>query len=183
MYNTSKSNGKGFILVFVTTQFRGKKCVAPTYLFWHLDSKKMCHDVVYYDFVFIVCVSLWPISAEGWIMYDVQCHAYKIWFFFFFFWVETAAWHPLPHHPWVLPCMRQCYECWKARWVVNVYIILFTSRYFCCACAIGTVAWNFKIIPLLFSNFQHWLRPLVLNHYVPWISSLMNFFDLHCEIQ
>jgi hypothetical protein len=31
---------------------------------------------------------------------------------------------PLPPHPWVYPCMRHWCECWKARGMVTVYIIL-----------------------------------------------------------
>jgi len=67
MCSASKSNGKRFILVFVTTQCKGGKNVVSTYLFWCLDSKKICHDVVYCDFIFIVCVSLGRRGGHFWL--------------------------------------------------------------------------------------------------------------------
>jgi len=62
---------KGSFLYLLQHSAKGNKDVAPTYLLWHLDSKKIFHDVVYYDLIFFFfCMFIarearWPILAEG----------------------------------------------------------------------------------------------------------------------
>jgi hypothetical protein len=128
---------------FSTTQCKGGKKVAPTYLFWSLDSKKICHDLVYCDLIFIVCISLerpggqFRLKGESCIMFNIVTTKSDFLKFRFGWGLQLGT--PSPH-PWVHPCMRHCYECWKTRGMVDVYIILFISWSFCCACAVGTVA-------------------------------------------
>ena len=91
-----------FSICYNTVQW-GEKNAASTYLFWCLDSTKSCHDVVYRDLIFIVCVSLERPGGQFWLKGE-SCTMFNIVptksnFLKISVWVGTAAWHPPPAPP------------------------------------------------------------------------------------
>ena len=168
MCSASRSNGKGLILVFVTTQCKGGKNVAPTYLFWRLDSKKIWRDVVYYDLIFIVCVSLerpggqFRLKGESCIMFNIV--PTKSDFFKF-----RCEWGLQLGNPPPTPALGAALHetlLWMLEGKRNgkcIYSTVHLMVFLLCLCNWDTCQkfWNYSTA--MFSNFQHWLRPLVLN--------------------